>query len=415
MRKILLILLLLGVSPIWARYVAFLTETASGGNINSQKDIVTMKNLLGEGYDFIIFHQKEATSTNIRAKFKELAKELTPNDTFVFYYSGHGDRFARGDSREPDHRDDFLCTSDLEYITDTKITNVLLDDELNYLYSKIKARKIIIIDACHSATMDKGVRIDNIKQFKSRKGFVTRGFSVKKKWREAKNRNFLHFGAADENESARGSINGGIFTLTLAKVIQEKGDISFAQLEREIQNRIKGFRPSISPKSDIDKSSLSTKDIFAIPKQHRKPSTTLASLLQNKAPTIRLETHQEKVNFALNDKIDILSYLNPSKSQYLYLIELKDEDTYKIISTQPNCIKYSKYGYNQTCQFRGLKATKPTGVSNIYLIKTSKPLNLGNSKDSIITNDFLDNAGISLFEQLKSSSFEVGKIKIKIK
>jgi len=46
------------------------------------------------------------------------------------------------------------------------------------------------------------------------------------------------------------------------------------------------------------------------------------------------------------------------------------------------------------------------------MIKTSKPLNLGNSKDSIITDEFFDNAGISLFEQLKDSHFEVGKINI---
>jgi len=144
MRRLILISLILS-NIVWAKYVALLVETASGDPIYSEKDIVTMQKLLGDRYEYTILHQAEATSTNIRAKLNELAKELSENDTFVFYYSGHGDRFANGDSNEADKRDDFLVTSDLKYITDTKITNVLLDNELNYLYSKIKARKIIII------------------------------------------------------------------------------------------------------------------------------------------------------------------------------------------------------------------------------------------------------------------------------
>jgi len=397
---------------VWAKYVALLVETASGYPIYSEKDIVTMQKLLGDRYEYTILHQAEATSTNIRAKLNELAKELSPNDTFVFYYSGHGDRFANGDSNEADKRDDFLCTSDLEYVTDTKITNVLLDDELNYLYSKIKARKIIIIDACHSATMDKGVMIDLAKQFKSKKGFIIRGFKVDPKWEKAKNENFLHFAGAEENESALGSPDGGVFTLALAKVIKEHGNISFNRLEKLIQSNIKNFTPNISPNSTIDKGSLYTKDIFVVP--HTKIST-LTSLLDSSPQSIKVITQTGKESYTIGRPIIIKGYLDKNSNSSIYLLELKGKNSYKLISSKVKCIKYKRYGHNQVCEFPELKATKPTGVSNIYLIKTSKPLNLGNSKDSIITNDFLDNAGISLFEQLKSSSFEVGKIKIKIK
>jgi hypothetical protein len=52
MRRLLLIGLLLS-NIVWARYVALLTETASGGDINSQKDIVTMKEILRDRYSGI--------------------------------------------------------------------------------------------------------------------------------------------------------------------------------------------------------------------------------------------------------------------------------------------------------------------------------------------------------------------------
>lgn len=420
MKKIVFIVLLLWANPIWAKYVAFLTETASGGTIHSEKDIRTMKRILGDGYEYIIFHQKEATSVNIRAKFKELAQSLKKEDTFVFFYSGHGDRFYRGDNQEDDHRDDFLVTSDFKCSSKTVVTNVLVDDELHYLYSKIKARKIILIDSCHSSTMDKAVTQNSrSKQFKGcGESFVKRGFKINPKFHKAKVSNLIHFGAANEKESALGSPNGGVFTLTLAKVVEEEGNISFAQLEEEIQHRIEAFTPSISPYSSIDKNKLYTKDIFAITK--REPANTvtqnshdLKSLLANKSTNIKIVTQKNKTKYPLGRTLHIKGYLNKKAQQFIYLIELKGNNNYKLIASQPSCIQHPLHGYGYMCQFKGLKTTTPTGISDIYMLKTNKALNLGNSKDSIITDDFLDNAGISLFEQLKDSDFEVGSIKIK--
>ncbi len=421
MKKIAFILLLLWVSPIWAKYVAFLTETASGGAINSEKDIVTMKRLLGDKYEFIIFNQDQATSVNIRNKFKELGKKgyFTKDDTFVFFYSGHGDRFHIGDNEEADHRDDFLVTSDFKCQDKIKIKNVLVDDELNYLYSKIKARKIIIIDACHSSTMDKSVtKNSQSKQFKRcGDSFIIRDFELNPKFSKAKTTNILHFGAADEKESALGSPNGGVFTLTLEKVIKEKGNITFAKLEEEVQNRIKEFTPSISKHSSIKKDKLYTKDIFTIaqtpqPKPPIPNSNNLKSLLENKSKSIKVVTHKNKKEYALGRPIKIKGYLNKSSNKFIYLLELKGNNDYKLIASQPKCVKYSQYNHSHMCQFANLKATMPTGTSDIYMLKTTNPLNLGNNKDSIITGDFFDNAGISLFEQLKGKPFEIGKIEI---
>ena len=421
MKKIAFITLLLWASPIWAKYVAFLTETASGGNINSDKDVITMQELLGDKYEYIIFNENEATSVNIRAKLQELSKYLKKEDTFVFYYSGHGDRFYKGDSEEADHRDDFLVTSDFKCNSKTEVRNVLVDDELHYLYSKIKAKKIIIIDACHSSSMDKAV-IENSrsKQFKGcGDSFVSCGFKINPKFRRATTHNILHFGAADEKESALGSPDGGEFTLALKYVLEHNGNISFAQLEQKIKNRVERlkFTPSISGNSTINKNQLFTKDIFAIARttSTRKPpvqNTNLRSLLENRAKTIKVVTQKNKEReYKIKDTIHIKGYFNKSSQQHIYLLELKGQNDFTLVASQPLCTNYSKYGYNYICQFKDLKATTPTGISNIYMLKTSKPLDIGSSKDSVITDEFFD-ADLSLFEQLKNVHFEIGQIDI---
>ena len=403
MRRLLLMGLLL-TNMVWADYFALLVETASGGNINSDKDIITMKRLLGDKYDITVINEAEATSDNIRKRLEKFAKDLSPTDTFLFYYSGHGDRFARGDEHESDSHDDFLLTSDAKCTSKTTVINVLMDDELNYLYSQIEARKVIIIDACHSADMQKGVIEDRVKRFKGcGEGFVKRGFDVNSSWRKAKNRNFLHFGAAQEKESALGSPNGGEFTLALEKVLKEKGNISFAQLEQEVQYHLEYFHPSISRYSTIKKSKLYTKDIFAI-------KETLKSLLESRPNTIDVTTQKRLKSYTVGRNIIIKGYF--SSTQNIYLLELKGENDFKIISSKPKCV-YDEKIQKKMCQFDKLRATTPIGDSIVYMIQTEKPLNFGAIKSSIVTDENFDTDTVPLLQQLQNMSFEMGRVMIK--
>lgn len=421
MKKIIWVLtiILLLTSLSHGKHVAFLTETAPGGNINSQKDIHTMKRILGDGYEFIVMNAKEATSVNIRKKFEELSKSLGEEDTFVFYYSGHGNRFYSSDGDEPDGHDDFLLTSDYHCSDGSNVINVLADDELNYLYAQIKARKIIIIDACHSASMHKSsFDFSSVKQFKGcSQGLTTRAFDLDPSYRKAQNENFLHFAAAEDNNSALGSKDGGVFTLKIEEVLKEKGNISFQELEQAVQNKITSFQPSITQDSTIDKSKLFTKEIFFIAKTNSSQNNAmssanhLASLLNQKPKTIKVVTQDDKTAYPLNKSVPIKGYFNKSNTQHVYLLEVKDKNDFTLIATKPLCLDYTQYGYNQMCQFTNLQASKPIGKSTIYMLKTNQALDLGNKKDSIITESFFD-THIPLFEQLQKRYFEVGKINI---
>jgi len=93
MKKSIFIILILCISLLDAKYLAFLISTEDGAPLYTDKDVATMKKLLGDKYEYIILHKKDATYHNVRDKFIKISKMLNSDDTFVFYYSGHGARF----------------------------------------------------------------------------------------------------------------------------------------------------------------------------------------------------------------------------------------------------------------------------------------------------------------------------------
>jgi hypothetical protein len=85
-----------------------------------------------------------ATRANLRAAMQRFARQMGPDDVFVFFYSGHGGQRGRGSSSDPreiDRTDEFLVLHDGE----------LLDDELGQLFQPVQARvAVAAIDACFS-------------------------------------------------------------------------------------------------------------------------------------------------------------------------------------------------------------------------------------------------------------------------
>ena len=430
MRRLkLLFLFTLLSTATFAQKVALLVETASGFPIYSNLDIITMKNLLRSDFEIKVISNQEATYSNIRRAFIEVAKQLKSSDTFLFYYSGHGDRFDNKSIKEKDKKDDFLITKDMT-CNYNRLNNVLIDDELNYLYAQIKAKKIIIIDACHSETMYKGVIANKaVKRFKDSsllKSFETcskdepflRDFPLNPKYSKAKTSNLIHLAAALENQQAEGSPEGGIFTLALQKALREKGNISFGELIEEIKNNIKPiairlgaeglFTPSLKEEG-IDKETLYTKDIFAIPKRESE-NNTLETYLNSKLGDIDFKIQEDKTSFVNEEPITLKAYVN-RKYNNIYIIEMLDKNSYKLLNSKniDECYTLPKNKSQKLCQYQNFKAIAPFGKSTLYMIATQKRLNFDTSKDSIISEDFFDTP-TSLKEQLKHQDFGIGRV-----
>lgn len=100
-----------------------------------------------EIYSNVVLHQifdKEATKENILSKIKELQKQISVNDVFVFYYAGHGSML---------NGDFYLVSSGASRLYDSDKINEygIRADVLQSAMLDIKALKqLIIMDACQS-------------------------------------------------------------------------------------------------------------------------------------------------------------------------------------------------------------------------------------------------------------------------
>ena len=102
----------------------------------------------------------------IQRKFRELGRHLTPSDSLLFYFSGHGTQIidklgtfpgdeAKG--RYPDRNDEALLPVDADLASPR---TYLLDDELNTLLQELPTRQVsCIIDTCYSGDILREIRL----------------------------------------------------------------------------------------------------------------------------------------------------------------------------------------------------------------------------------------------------------------
>jgi hypothetical protein len=119
------------------------------------RDAATMRDALVAGAgmraeDAVVLTDRQATVANLRAAFAQIAPRVGPNDTFVFFHSGHGDRVAvRGaDDDDPDGLDETIELFDA----------AVRDDELGTMLDTVQGGlSMVVIDACFSGGFSKDV------------------------------------------------------------------------------------------------------------------------------------------------------------------------------------------------------------------------------------------------------------------
>ncbi len=93
--------------------------------------------------DAITLTDEQATEQNLRNALSHVAAEAGPDDTFVFFFSGHGGRVERAgpEMADPDSLDETLVLYDEE----------LRDDEIRELFAGINAgTTLMFLDSCFS-------------------------------------------------------------------------------------------------------------------------------------------------------------------------------------------------------------------------------------------------------------------------
>ena len=96
----------------------------------------------------VVLTDSQATRGAVEAAFRRMAPQLGPNDTFIFFYSGHGGQRMRStDARELDGIDETLVLYDGEVV----------DDDVAVWFDSVESLAIVALDACFAGGFAKDV------------------------------------------------------------------------------------------------------------------------------------------------------------------------------------------------------------------------------------------------------------------
>jgi hypothetical protein len=101
--------------------------------------------------DAVVLTDNDATIGNLYGVVRDLSGRMGPNDMFVLFYSGHGNRLPRSGGYQPTDPDAMDETIEL-------YDGPLTDDEMNRMFENVGAGvSLVILDACFSGGFAKDV------------------------------------------------------------------------------------------------------------------------------------------------------------------------------------------------------------------------------------------------------------------
>lgn len=225
------------------------------------------KILKSNGFSEVItLLSKQATRLNFFNAFNKLTSKLKEGDTFIITYSGHGGQVPDKNKDEEDKLDETWCLYDKQ----------LIDDELFFLLSKVKAGVNIVVfsDSCHSGTMIKSMHMPKDVKVKSvpfsverevylaNKSYYDKVTTLTQKQPTITANCILISGCQDNQYSLDGQHNG-LFTGTLLRVYNNgKFTGSYKELHKQI---VRSMPPTQTPNlCIINDYGLSSKHIFTV-------------------------------------------------------------------------------------------------------------------------------------------------------
>jgi metacaspase-1 len=185
--------------------------------------------------DIKVLFNEQATAAAVKQALSTWVKDgVGPDDRVMIYFSGHGTRAA--DAQSAHGVDDALVMHDAGVVTvngKTSVHGLLLGRELGAALRAIPSRKVLVlVDACHSGTSTRTINLGNrslgvgsgVSKFFYYSGMpaaapkvATRDIGAPK---STGNENYASVAAAQDDETATGTEQGGMFTLGVVETIQ---------------------------------------------------------------------------------------------------------------------------------------------------------------------------------------------------
>jgi len=161
------------------------------------------------GANYATLWNEQCTQQNIMSMIVDVGRRCIAQDTFIFYYTGHGDQLPNHNPYEHEKFDQCFCTVDAHGNTDdptmTYRNQVWLRDDA---FAKAvlecvrvsQAKVLVLVDCCHSGSIC--------------------DFTPESEWAKRGQRAISISGCQDKQTSA-GTGKGGMFTRALTRAVQD--------------------------------------------------------------------------------------------------------------------------------------------------------------------------------------------------
>lgn len=383
---------------------------------------------------------EQATAANIERGFKSwLINETAPGDRVFFHYSGHGSRAPDQNNDEKDGFDEVLTPYDVRLQEPllagqpaVPAKNFISDDQIGeWLAALANRRVVIVIDACHSGTISRGVggnkktlasrflRAKN--QPQSRGANQSDVYSPEPKARDLTviKEDFVEnvangaaiFTAAKSGQEAFPILTASGYVGALTHLIvdkQKNGLLALGKLTASLKSgalelKNKGLleagrngqiqEPEVETISRFD---LNSQTMFGGEWQ-AAPAVALVNPLSNIKLDLRVEG--DKQTFKLNDLISLR--VNASASGYLYIVVFSENQTAACIFPtrldQNNRIAAGAHVFPRGKDYE-FYASEPAGTDVYAALLTEQPINL-TDESSYAWDEVFRRIGLPKFEQ----------------
>ena len=358
--------LVLGVSDYMG------TKSDLGG---VKKDVPRMEKLF-RSWGFNVTVLQDEQSMQLESYLAKYAS-LNASDNFIFYYSGHGFHVKDVSGDEPDGEDEALVLSD------GKRNELFIDDALFGYLNAIKAKKMVMLDSCHSGTAFKA--FGDKPKAKSITQNEVSGVMRTKAFRPQQSKiggEYIVFAAAQDKEESLDTSNGGLFTNAFLKQFKNGGaSIPLMNIRQNMERDIIQFCKRSDATPHHPKLSASSSNF---------KYTTINDYFKTKTitrPTIDIKvTGSDRFNEGnlLDFKIDTLG-----NSGYLTIFSIENKQPFTMYqSSQPQKGVFNFKDFNIQPPIECYKACKgcASEKSVVYVAFSAKPLTVSKSLIEIKPN-----------------------------
>ena len=339
----------------------------------------------------------KATSKNVFREFEIWLKQgVKPEDRVVFYFSGHGSNTPDLDGDEADGVDEVLVTHDVRRVRRdgrAALTGVVTDDKLALLIAAIPSDNVwIIVDACHSGTVSRGLTMDNLTLGTDTvfvKSFTYTGmpegkqFVFDREFQKDGESNFVSISAAADGEKAIGTSRGGVFTIGLTKAIAEVaktgGAVTVNQLRdyaaiyiRDHVDANRVHNPQVNGSAALAAGTLKIVPVTAKNGPNRKRLIRLVAEQQNE---FKLES--SKITYVVDDPVEFT--LEIPIDGYLNVVTVDSQDDATVLYPNQfnpeNAVKQGTFRFPTDEASFTLPASAPLGPTLVAAFVTQDPIN----------------------------------------